>query len=71
MSSGIVVGTSHSEAQLLNLPENLLSVEHVGDKDPTGSSHKVLGEVLSVGLAVGHTPTKGEILLEHFMAHVH
>lgn len=58
-------------APLLNFPENLLSVEQVGDEDPTGSSHKVLGEVLSMGLAVGHSPTEGEVLLKHFMAHVH
>ena len=56
---------------LLNFPENLLPVEHVGDEDPTGSGHKVLGEVLGVGLAVGHAPTEGEVLLKHFMADVH
>lgn len=55
----------------LNFPENLLSVEHVGDEDPTGRSHEVLGEVLGVGLAVGHSPTEGEVLFEHFVAHVH
>lgn len=64
MSSGIVVW-------LLNFPKNLLSVEHVGYEDPTGSSHEVLSEVLSVGLAVDHSPTEGEVRLKHFMAHVH
>ncbi len=72
MSSGIVVWMSHRlGAPPLNFPENFLSVEHVGDEDPTGSSYKVLGEVLGVGLAVGHAPTEGEVLLKHFMAHVH
>lgn len=56
---------------LLDFPENLLFEEHIGDEDPTGSSHKVLGEVLSVGLAIRHAPPEGEVFLKHFMAHIH
>lgn len=61
----------HLVTKLLDFPENLLSVEQVGDKDPTRSSHKVLGEVLSVGLVVSHAPAEGEVFLKHFMAHIH
>lgn len=66
MSSGVVVWPL-----LLNFPEDFLPVEHVGDEYPIRGSHKVLGQVLSVGLAVGHSPTEGEVFLKHFMAHVH
>lgn len=65
------VPSGGSGVPLLNFPENFLSVEHVGDEDPTQSSHEILGEVLGVGLAVGHSPTEGEVLLKHFMAHIH
>lgn len=61
----------YSEAPLLNFPENLLSVEQVGDQDPTGSSHEVLGQVFGVGLAVDHAPAEGEVVLKHFVTHVH
>lgn len=56
---------------LLNFPENLLSVQHIGDEDPTWSSDKVLAEVLGVGLAVAHAPVEGEVILKHFMSHIH
>lgn len=55
----------------LNFPENLLFVKQIGDDDPTGSGHKVLNEMLSMGLAVGHLPTEGKVVLKHFVAHVH
>lgn len=55
----------------LNLPENLLPVEHIGDEHPEGCGQQVLGQVLSVGLAVGHSPAEGEVPLKHLMAHVH
>lgn len=54
----------------LNFPENLLFVKQIGDDDPTGSGHKVLNEMLSMGLAVGHLPTEGKVVLKHFVAHV-
>lgn len=57
--------------QHLNLPEDFLSVKHIGDEHPNRSGHKVLGQVLSVGLAVGHSPAEGEVALKHFMAHIH
>lgn len=69
--NNVLCYSCHLVTSLLNFPENLLSVEHIGDEDPTGSSHEVLGQVLSVGLVVGHAPTEGEVLLKHFMAHVH
>lgn len=56
---------------LLDFPEDFLSVEHICDENPTGSSHKVLGEVFSVGLAVGHFPSEGEVILKHFMSQIH
>lgn len=59
------------QASLLNFPENFFSVEHIGDEYPNRCSHKVLGQVLSVGLAVGHSPTEGKVTFQHFMAHVH
>lgn len=55
----------------LNFPENLLFVKQIGDDDPAGSGHKVLNEMLSMGLAVGHAPAEGKVVLKHFVAHVH
>ena len=54
----------------LYLPEDSFLVQNVGDEDPAGGSHQVLGEVLGVRLAVGHAPAEGEVLLQHFMADV-
>lgn len=54
----------------LNLPENLLSVEYVGDKNPTASCKKVLDEVFSVGLAVNHAPAEGEVVFKHLVTDV-
>jgi len=58
------------ECLLLNFPEDLLPVEQEGDEDPAGSGEEILGEVLAVGLAVGHAPTEGEVIREHFVAHI-
>lgn len=58
-------------APLLNSKENLLSVQKIGDEDPTRCCYEVLGQVVSVGLAVAHLPAEGEVVPEHFMAHVH
>lgn len=55
----------------LNFPENLLSVENVGDKNPTAGCKKVLDEVFGVGLAVNHAPAEGEVVLKHFVTDVH
>lgn len=56
---------------LLNLPEDLLSVEQVGNEHPYGGGQEVLCQMLSVWLAVGHFPAKGEVLFKHLMTHVH
>lgn len=53
-----------------NLPKDFFLVQQVWDEDPTGSGHHILGQVLSVWLAVGHAPAKGEVLFKHFMANV-
>lgn len=54
----------------LNFEENLFSVEHIGDDYPTRSRHKVLCQVLCVGLAVAHLPAEGEVLFKHFVTHI-
>lgn len=55
----------------LKFQENLLSVKHIGDEDPTRSCYEVLGQVVRVGLAVAHLPAEGEVVTKDFMAHVH
>lgn len=66
MSSGILVCP-----RLLNLPEDFLSKQQVRDENPNSGGYKILGQVLSVGLAVCHLPAEGKVLCKHFVTNVH
>lgn len=66
MSSGTLVCPC-----LLNLPEDFLSEQQVRDENPNRGGQKVLGQVLSVGLAVCHPPAEGKVLRKHFVPNVH